>query len=77
MRAALTSLWLAVALLLPAVAEACPQCIGANEANRLAFIWTALGMTAAPLCMIAAAVYWIRRLVKQRDLEELAEVIDR
>jgi hypothetical protein len=56
----------ALALLWPAAASACPVCFVAREASRLAFMWTALLMTFLPLAMLGGIVYWLWR-TSQRD----------
>ena len=46
----------ALAWLTPALALACPVCIGANEANRDAFLLSTVFMSLVPLAMIGGLV---------------------
>lgn len=56
----------ALALIWPGSASACPVCFVAREASRLAFLWTAILMTFLPLAMMGGIVYWLWRS-SQRD----------
>jgi hypothetical protein len=62
-----------VALLwaLPSVALACPVCFSAKEeAERVAFLGTTVFLTALPLIMIGAAIYWLAsRSVEPEEVE--------
>jgi hypothetical protein len=45
---------------LPSLAYACPVCFAAqNEAARVAFLGTTVFLTAAPVLMIGAVIYWL------------------
>ncbi len=61
---------LAVLLLGPGLAEACPVCFSGQDANRLAFTTTAVFLTFLPLGMIGGTVYWLWRLAQARQLRE-------
>jgi hypothetical protein len=61
---------LAVLLLAPGLAGACPVCFSGQDANRLAFTITAVFMTFLPLIMVGSAVYWLWRLAQARELRE-------
>ena len=56
---------------LPSVAFACPVCFSAkDEAERVAFLGTTVCLTALPLIMIGAAIYWLAsRSVEADDVE--------
>lgn len=60
---------LALALIWPAAAQACPVCFVAREASRLAFLWTAILMTFLPLAMLSGIVYWVWRMSRQAAAE--------
>lgn len=54
-------------------AAACPVCFAAKgEANRQAFVGTTLFMSALPLLMVGALVWWAARRLKQHELEQTA-----
>ena len=61
---------LALLLLAPGLAQACPVCFSGEDANRLAFTTTAVFMTFLPLIMIGGTVYWLWRLAQARQLRE-------
>ena len=45
---------------LPSLAYACPVCFAAqNEAARIAFLGTTVFLTALPVLMIGAVIYWL------------------
>jgi hypothetical protein len=52
------------------VARACPVCFAArDEAERLALLATTVLLTALPVIMIGAIVYWIARRSSELDGE--------
>jgi len=64
--------WLVVAVFAllahPGVASACAVCFQAKtDASRIAFIATTGAMTAAPLILIGALAWWVRK--RFRDAE--------
>ncbi|MCG8555889.1 MAG: hypothetical protein MJD61_11480 [Proteobacteria bacterium] len=55
---------------MPDLCHACPVCFQAqNDDNRVAFLVTTIFMTATPLVLIAVAVWWFRRRMKQLERE--------
>jgi hypothetical protein len=58
-----------VVAFLPAVASACAVCIGGNEANREAFIFTTILLTIIPLIVIGCSVRWIQKRCAERDAQ--------
>jgi len=55
--------------LLPAIANACPVCFSANDANRAAYIGTTVLLTFLPLIAFATIALWLRRRFKQMERE--------
>jgi len=60
----------AVALLMPEVALACPVCFDPRDENRLAFLGTTIFLTLLPLGMVGAMVTWVRQRSRKLDEEE-------
>ncbi len=59
---------LAAMVLAPALAQACPVCMGgAEEEVRKAFILTTALLTAFPLLLIGATVWWLVRRLAAAD----------
>ena len=58
----------------PSLVHACPVCFAAkNEAARVAFLGTTLFLTATPLILIGAVIYWLAaRSVAEAAAEETA-----
>jgi hypothetical protein len=55
----------AALLLVPELARACPVCMGgAEEEVRKAFIITTAFLSACPLLMVGALVWWLRRVFR-------------
>ncbi|MBW2272974.1 MAG: hypothetical protein JRG96_06865 [Deltaproteobacteria bacterium] len=55
----------ALLVLLPAISQACSVCMGgAEEEVRKAFIVTTAFLSACPLLMVGALVWWLRRTLK-------------
>lgn len=70
------AVWLAAALLAsaPGLALACPVCFSPkDDANRVAFLGTAVMLTALPVVMISGLIYWIAKRAHDLDREERAE----
>lgn len=59
----------ALLALVPDVAHACPVCFDANEANRDAFVWTTVFMSALPLSIVGGIVLWLRQSAREREDE--------
>lgn len=54
--------------LVPAVAAACPVCVGGvEEDSRQAFIWTTVFLSVLPPGMVGGLIWWIWR--RSRELE--------
>ena len=53
--------------LLPSSGWACAVCVGGNEPNRMAFIFTTILLTVVPLVVIGCAVRWIQKRSEERD----------
>jgi len=53
--------------LLPTEALACPMCFDASAENRMAFLMTAIALTALPLGMLSGVGLWLRRKFAQRE----------
>lgn len=60
---------LALLLVAPDVAHACPVCFDSSDENRQAFLVTTAFLSLLPLGMVAGAGLWIRR--KSREQDEL------
>lgn len=61
-------------LLAPEASQACPVCFSASDENRMAFLITAIFMTALPLTMIGGVVSWFTwRARKLREKERAPE----
>ena len=60
---------LALALLwLPSVAAACPVCFSPkDDANRIAYFVTAVGLTFLPFVVVGGIGYWMWRRVKAAE----------
>jgi hypothetical protein len=56
---------LALLLLVPDVAHACPVCFDPREENRLAFLATTLFLSLFPLSMVGGAGLWLRKRVRE------------
>jgi hypothetical protein len=58
---------LAVALLVlaPATAFACPVCFDPRDENRLAFLGTTIFLSLLPLGLVAGMLLWIRHRSRQ------------
>jgi hypothetical protein len=68
---------LAAAFLLTAqAAVACPVCFDAEEEARLAYQIGAAAMTFLPLTLMGGAALFLRRRMKQRDLEASLPELD-
>jgi hypothetical protein len=60
--------------LAPSEALACPVCFDANDETRIAFLQTALVLTALPLGLVGATGLWFRKRVRRlRGLEDEGE----
>ncbi len=57
----------ALIFLLPSAGWACAVCVGGNEPNRMAIIFTTILLTVVPLVVIGSAVRWIQKRSEQRD----------
>lgn len=53
-----------------AAVVACPMCFDASAENRMAFLMTAIALTALPLGMLTGVGLWLRRKFTQRDPDE-------
>lgn len=62
------ALGLALAALVawPGYAHACPMCFDASAENRMAFLLTAVFLTALPLTMASGFGLWLRRRIRRR-----------
>lgn len=61
------SMWFAGVVLVavlahPGVATACSTCFSANEAGRLAYYGTTVGLSLLPLALVVGLGYWIYRV---------------
>ncbi len=65
----LKALALALAALtaFPGFASACPMCFDPSAENRMAFLVTAMVLTALPLGMVSGVGLWLRRRIRKRD----------
>ena len=59
-----------LALLWPAVAQACAVCGAAAERNRIALLVMTIVMSLLPLAMFAAGALWLRRNIRRADARE-------
>jgi peptidoglycan/LPS O-acetylase OafA/YrhL len=60
----------AVALLMPEVALACPVCFDPRDENRFAFLGTTIFLSLLPLGMVGAMVTWVRQRSRKLDEDE-------
>ena len=58
---------LLVLMFLPATGWTCAVCVGGNEPNRMAFIFTTILLTIVPLVVVGCAVRWIQKRAEERD----------
>ena len=58
---------LALLVLLPEAAHACPVCFDSRDENRQAFLATTAFLSLLPLGMVAGAGLWIRRKTREQD----------
>jgi len=63
---------LALLVLLPDAAQACPVCFDSREENRQAFLATTAFLSLFPLGLVAGAGLWIRRRFQALDESERA-----
>jgi hypothetical protein len=56
------------------LARACPSCASPLEENRQAFVDTTIFLTLLPLAMIGGFVWWLRRRVRELELEQEARI---
>jgi hypothetical protein len=66
----------ALALLWPAVAEACPVCFQGAADNREAFFGTFLFLTAMPLLAAGGLIWWLVRRARQLEDAPVVPQID-
>lgn len=64
----------AVALLTPEVALACPVCFDPRDENRFAFLGTTIFLSLLPLGMVGAMVTWVRQRSRKLDQDEKTPV---
>ena len=71
-RIATSALLAAVSALavVPADLWACPMCFDSSAENRIAFLMTAMVLTALPLGMVSGVGLWLRRRFRERDSED-------
>jgi peptidoglycan/LPS O-acetylase OafA/YrhL len=60
----------AVAMLMPKVALACPVCFDPRDENRFAFLGTTIFLSLLPLGMVGAMVTWVRQRSRKLDEEQ-------
>jgi peptidoglycan/LPS O-acetylase OafA/YrhL len=60
----------AVAMLMPKVALACPVCFDPRDENRFAFLGTTIFLSLLPLGMVGAMVTWVRQRSRKLDEDE-------
>jgi high-affinity Fe2+/Pb2+ permease len=73
MRNAYAAALVAVLVLAPRLALACPVCMGGrDDETRTAFILTTVFLTVLPLSLIGGVVWWLSRRI--RTLEEQRRV---
>ena len=58
----------ALLLLLPQVAMACPVCFDRDDEARIAFLATTALLTFLPLGLVVGTTFWLRR--RAQDLED-------
>lgn len=61
-----------LALLWPAVGQACAVCGAAAERNRIALLIMTIVMSLLPLAMFAGGALWLRRNVRRANARERA-----
>jgi len=65
----------ALALVAPGSAAACDNCLAAqNDSVQRAFVVASVFLSVTPLTLVGGGVWWLRRLIKQREAEEEAGV---
>ncbi len=62
-------------LFVPEGAQACSVCFSGTDETRMAFMLTALFMTAAPLIMVGSLAYWIYRRAVQLNRPPQSEAV--
>ncbi len=62
-------------LLVPEGAQACSVCFSGTDETRMAFLLTAILMTAAPLVMVGSLAYWIYRRAVQLNRPPQSEAV--
>ncbi len=62
---------IALVLVLPDVAHACPVCFDSRDENRMAFLATTAFLSLLPLGMVAGAGLWLRK--RSREIDEEIE----
>ena len=68
LRAPLAGLGAALCIGAPELARACAVCAaGTEEASRLAFILTTIFLSALPLLMVGALLWWLWRRTRQLE----------
>ncbi len=68
LRARIAGLGAALCLGAPELARACAVCgSGTEEASRLAFILTTIFLSALPLLMVGAVLWWLWRRTRQLE----------
>ncbi len=70
MRKALVAIAFALTALPAQQALACAVCFSGRDESRVAYLLTALFMTAIPIAALAAAIYWVVK--KANAAEEVA-----
>ena len=65
---------LALLVVLPDVAYACPVCFDPREENRVAFLATTAFLSLVPLGMVGGLGMWLRR--RARELKGVPDVED-
>ena len=69
-RGLIVALFVAVFLLLPEAAHACPVCFDSRDENRQAFLATTVLLSLLPLGMVGGVGFWMRRRVGQMERDE-------
>lgn len=69
-RAVIVAIFVAIFLLLPEAAHACPVCFDARDENRQAFLATTVLLSLLPLGMVGGVGFWMRRRVDQMERDE-------
>jgi hypothetical protein len=68
LRRAAAPLLVFVLLYAPSVSHACSQCLATRtRANQLAFIWTTVFLSVAPLLVVGGIALWLRKKVREAD----------